>query len=287
MNQVGGAGDGIPPRQNQMRDVVDRAAGVDPKFMVLRNNTRQKIFTYIERKQLSAIWRRRLPDLTRRLEGILFREYPNKREYYNMTKGPIEPTLQFAMKLSSVQNRRQEQNRQLSRQITCSPHYGTMIVTPGITQGASEISRMSYVTGNIGPLSSGANMVRQNASMGTLLPEEAPDEHVNTVLSLGMNPTHHDRPRACSNNLVIDTVETSETNRRLAPRAPVKEVAKKPKFSCPVCWNELTNASSTICGHIFCQKCIKAAIQAQNKCPTCRKTLTMKGFHPVHLPTMD
>ncbi|KAE8800519.1 putative histone acetyltransferase HAC-like 1 [Hordeum vulgare] len=209
------------------------------------------------------------------------------REYYNMTKGPIEPTLQFAMKLSSVQNRRQEQNRQLSRQITCSPRYGTMIVTPGITQGASEISRMSYVTGNIGPLSSGANMVRQNASMGTLLPEEAPDEHVNTVLSLGMNPTHHDRPRACSNNLVIDTVETSETNRRLAPRAPVKEVAKKPKFSCPVCWNELTNASSTICGHIFCQKCIKAAIQAQNKCPTCRKTLTMKGFHPVHLPTMD
>ncbi|KAM3334833.1 hypothetical protein ACQJBY_029325 [Aegilops geniculata] len=287
MNQVGGAGDGMPPRQNQMRDVVDRSAGVDPKFMVLRINTRQKIFEYIERKQPSAIWRRRLPDLAMRLEEILFREYPNKREYYNMTKGPIEPHLQFAMKLSSVRNRQRQQNRQLSRQITCSPCYGIMIVTPSITQGASENSRMSFVTGNTGPLSSGANMVPQNANMGTLLPGEAPNEHVNTLLSLGMNSTHHDCSGACNNHREIDMVEAPETNRLLTPHAPVKEVAKKPKFSCPVCWNELTDASSTICGHIFCQKCIEASIQAQKKCPTCRRTLTMKDFHRVHLPTMD
>lgn len=43
MNQDGGVGAGMPPRQNQMRDVVDHAAGVDPKFMVMRNNTRQKM----------------------------------------------------------------------------------------------------------------------------------------------------------------------------------------------------------------------------------------------------
>ncbi|VAH83637.1 unnamed protein product [Triticum turgidum subsp. durum] len=85
-----------------------------------------------------------------------------------------------------------------------------------------------------------------------------------------MNPTHHDRPRACNNNLVIDTVDTAATNGLLLmvmqkPRVPVKEARKEPKFSCPVCMNELVDASSTICGHIFCQNCIEASIQAQSK----------------------
>uniref|UniRef100_A0A8I6X677 Uncharacterized protein n=1 Tax=Hordeum vulgare subsp. vulgare TaxID=112509 RepID=A0A8I6X677_HORVV len=45
-----------------------------------------------------------------------------------------------------------------------------MAVTPGITQGASENSGMSRVIGNIGPLSSGPDMVPLNANMGTFLP---------------------------------------------------------------------------------------------------------------------
>ncbi|VAH67768.1 unnamed protein product [Triticum turgidum subsp. durum] len=179
-----------------------------------------------------------------------------------MMKQQIEPHLQFAIKQLSAQNQQRQQNQQLSRQIASSPGYGTMILTPGITQGASETSRMSYVTGNIGPSSSGAGMVPLNANMG-----EAPDQHVNTLLSLGMNHTHHDRPRACNNNLVIDTVDTPATNGLLKPCVPVKEARKEPKFSCPVCMNELVDASSTICGHIFCQNCIEASIQAQSKCP--------------------
>ncbi|XP_037415392.1 probable histone acetyltransferase HAC-like 1 [Triticum dicoccoides] len=276
VNQVVGAV-GMPPPQSQTQD-----AWVDSQFVMMRGNAREKIFEYIGRKPSSADWRRRLPHLARRLEEILFRKYPSKREYYNMMKGQIEPHLQFAIKELSAQNQQRQRNQQLSRQIASSPGYGTMILTPGITQGASETSRMSYVTGNIGPSSSGADMVPLNANMG-----EAPNQHVNTLLSLGMNSTHHDRPRACNNNLVIDTVDTPATNRLLESHAPLKEVRKEPKFSCPVCMNELVDASSTICGHIFCQKCIQASIQAQSKCPTCRRTLTMNSFHRVYLPTMD
>ncbi|KAM0929980.1 hypothetical protein ACQ4PT_001244 [Festuca glaucescens] len=72
-----------------------------------------------------------------------------------------------------------------------------------------------------------------------------------------------------------------------APPAPAKEAPKEPKFSCPVCMNELVNASSTTCGHIFCHKCIRASIHAQTKCPTCRRTLSLSDFHRVYLPTMD
>ncbi|KAM3353685.1 hypothetical protein ACQJBY_024693 [Aegilops geniculata] len=280
VNQVVGTV-GMPPPQSQTQDAVGLTAWADPQFVMMRGSTRDKIFEYIGRKQTSADWRRRLPELARRLEEILFRKYPSKAEYYNMMKQQIEPHLQFAIKQLSALNQQRQQNQQLSRQIASSPGYGTMILTPGITQGASETSRMSYVTGNIGPSSSGADMVPLNANMG-----EAPDEHVNTLLSLGMNPTHHDRPRAC-NNLMIDTVDTPATNRLLKSRAPLKEIRKEPKFSCPVCMNELVDASSTICGHIFCQKCIQASIQAQSKCPTCRRTLTMNSFHRVYLPTMD
>ncbi|KAF7032359.1 hypothetical protein CFC21_043537 [Triticum aestivum] len=241
VNQVVGAV-GMPPPQSQTQD-----AWVDSQFVMMRGNAREKIFEYIGRKPSSADWRRRLPHLARRLEEILFRKYPSKREYYNMMKGQIEPHLQFAIKELSAQNQQRQRNQQLSRQIASSPGYGTMILTPG----------------------------------------QAPNQHVNTLLSLGMNSTHHDRPRACNNNLVIDTVDTPATNRLLESHAPLKEVRKEPKFSCPVCMNELVDASSTICGHIFCQKCIQASIQAQSKCPTCRRTLTMNSFHRVYLPTMD
>uniref|UniRef100_R7VZH8 Putative histone acetyltransferase HAC-like protein 1 n=1 Tax=Aegilops tauschii TaxID=37682 RepID=R7VZH8_AEGTA len=319
VNQVVGAV-GMPPPQSQTQD-----AWVDPQFVMMRGSTRDKIFEYIGRKQTSADWRRRLPELARRLEELLFRKYPSKAEYYNMMKQQIEPHLQFAIKQLSALNQQRQQNQQLSRQISSSPGNGTMILTPGITQGTSETSRMSYVTGDIGPSSSGAGMVPLNANMGCvpyfeiLLYHavehltnhlsgslasvfgkdhplssywEAPDQHVNTLLSLGMNPTHQDHPRDSNNNLMIDTADTPATNRFLLmvmqkSRAPLKEIRKEPKFSCPVCMNELVDASSTICGHIFCQKCIQASIQAQSKCPTCRRTLTMNSFHRVYLPTMD
>ncbi|KAF8391971.1 hypothetical protein HHK36_022311 [Tetracentron sinense] len=51
---------------------------------------------------------------------------------------------------------------------------------------------------------------------------------------------------------------------------------KEPTFSCPVCMGPLAEEMSTKCGHIFCKNCIKAAIVAQSKCPTCRRKLTMK-----------
>jgi len=119
---------------------------------------------------------------------------------------------------------------------------------------------------------------------------EALDEHVDTLLSLGMNP-RHGRSRAPNNNLVINIVDTPEIT--ILPKVvqavpePVREVPKEPKFSCPVCMNELVDASSTICGHIYCQKCIRAAIQTNKRCPNCRRKLNMSNFHRVYLPTTD
>uniref|UniRef100_A0ACD5XEU7 Uncharacterized protein n=1 Tax=Avena sativa TaxID=4498 RepID=A0ACD5XEU7_AVESA len=223
MDRGSGVG-GAPLLHEQMLDDVGLAAAADPQFVVLRNATRDKILEYIGRKQSSADWRRRLPELARRLEEILFRKFPNK--------GPMEPPLQYAIKFLSAQNTQRQRNLERSSQGASSLGYGTIMPTPG----------------------------------------EAPDEHVNTLLSLGMNSTHL-RSRVSNNNP--------------APSAPAEDVPKEPKFSCPVCMNELVDASSTICGHIFCQYCIGASILAQSKCPTCRRTLSLNDFHRVYLPTME
>ena len=73
----------------------------------------------------------------------------------------------------------------------------------------------------------------------------------------------------------------------LVPGSSANAAPKEPVFTCPVCMNKMEQPSATICGHIFCDKCIRASIQAQSKCPTCRRTLSLSGFHRVYLPTMD
>ncbi|XP_064630665.1 E3 ubiquitin-protein ligase RNF4-like isoform X2 [Lineus longissimus] len=59
---------------------------------------------------------------------------------------------------------------------------------------------------------------------------------------------------------------------------------------CPICFDnyQAIRAShrkvySTVCGHIFCNECIKVAIRSQHRCPTCRKKLTLSQTHPVFL----
>lgn len=193
MNQVVSGGDGLPQHQ-QMQDAVALSVGNDPHFVMLRNSMREKIFEYIGRKQSSAEWRRRLPELARRLEEILFRKFPNKTEYYSMMKAPVEPQLQFAIKTLSAQNQQNQQNQQMSRQIASSSGYGTMIPTPGITQGVTGNSRMSYVTDNMGLPSSGAGMVPQNANMGNSIPGSMSNGYQHLTTSVPLSSTTSSGP---------------------------------------------------------------------------------------------
>ncbi|KAK1579823.1 hypothetical protein QYE76_018607 [Lolium multiflorum] len=268
-SSVGGGGGGMPPPQ-QMPDAVGLLQRLIPRFVLMRNTMREKIFEYIGRKQTSADWRadwrRSLPELARRLEEILFRKFPTKSQYYSMMLGPVEPHFQYALRFLSAQ--RTKATRTGNVKADC--------IFPWYHTGRKRTFWSVYIAHNMGPSSSGAGMVHQNVHMAASMPGEAPAEHVNTLLSLGMNSTHHGS-RVSNNNPMIT----------MASPAPVKEVSKEPKFSCPVCMNELVNASSTTCGHIFCQKCIRASIQAQSKCPTCRRTLSLSDFHRVYLPTLD
>jgi len=72
--------------------------------------------------------------------------------------------------------------------------------------------------------------------------------------------------------------------------SPSKRSVKK-CIKCPVCLDESTvfevssrQLVSTVCGHLFCDRCISEVIRTTKACPTCRKKITTKkGFHPIFI----
>ncbi|KAI4356367.1 hypothetical protein L6164_000396 [Bauhinia variegata] len=83
--------------------------------------------------------------------------------------------------------------------------------------------------------------------------------------------------------IYINLESSSSSMRKYVTMEP--EPPKEPVFNCPICMGPLVEEMSTRCGHIFCKNCIKAAICVQNKCPTCRKKVTVKQLIRVFLPS--
>ncbi|KAJ6701963.1 ELFLESS ISOFORM B [Salix koriyanagi] len=54
-----------------------------------------------------------------------------------------------------------------------------------------------------------------------------------------------------------------------------------PAFRCPICMDELEEATTTKCGHVFCKNCIKKALAVQKKCPTCRMKCRAKSIYRI------
>ncbi|CAL8238171.1 unnamed protein product, partial [Merluccius merluccius] len=61
-------------------------------------------------------------------------------------------------------------------------------------------------------------------------------------------------------------------------------------ISCPVCMDsyaEIVDTGrlvvSTKCGHVFCSQCIRDSLAHSHTCPTCRKKLTPRQYHPIYI----
>lgn len=40
---------------------------------------------------------------------------------------------------------------------------------------------------------------------------------------------------------------------------------------------------STRCGHVFCSQCLRDSLTSSHTCPTCRKRLTHRQYHPLYI----
>ncbi|CAH9102048.1 unnamed protein product [Cuscuta europaea] len=114
------------------------------------------------------------------------------------------------------------------------------------------------------------------------------------LICAGRNTRRRDSRRNGANIVCID-LEASEKckskdyikqHKKVSHPQAAAQPPAPPALSCPVCMAQLVEETSTKCGHIFCKKCIGAAIAAQGKCPTCRRELKAgKDTFRVYLPT--
>jgi len=112
-----------------------------------------------------------------------------------------------------------------------------------------------------------------------------------------------EEPEANSLDMTIDLTESPVRRARPAsiptpvlppPRsqqhiaAPSSPVSASPK--CPVCFESFravhrrgNRLVSTLCGHVFCGRCLPACVRTSGHCPTCRKRIGYDDFHHLFL----
>lgn len=107
----------------------------------------------------------------------------------------------------------------------------------------------------------------------------------------------HSRHGADSESYVLSSDEEEEdTNTALnaallsSLQASSRARSTPGTVSCPVCmdaYGEIIESGrlvvSTKCGHLFCSQCLRDSLTRSHTCPTCRKKLTHKQYHPIYI----
>ncbi|OCT99262.1 hypothetical protein XELAEV_18005049mg [Xenopus laevis] len=80
------------------------------------------------------------------------------------------------------------------------------------------------------------------------------------------------------------------TNKDISSTGDGSSRSSSGKVSCPICmdcYSEIVQSGrlivSTKCGHIFCSQCLRDALKNAPSCPTCRKKLNHKQYHPIYI----
>lgn len=102
--------------------------------------------------------------------------------------------------------------------------------------------------------------------------------------------------RRGTESYVLSSDEEEDTNTVLnaallsSLQASSRARATPGTVSCPVCMDayaEIIESGrlvvSTKCGHLFCSQCLRDSLTRSHTCPTCRKKLTSKQYHPIYI----
>lgn len=87
----------------------------------------------------------------------------------------------------------------------------------------------------------------------------------------------------------VEILEFRKETQNLLNQTPPPNMTKRLiDVQCPICFDEITLATTTSCGHIFCLECIQMSISSSNArgqtrgkngvglCPLCRKRVAFK-----------
>ncbi|XP_042371919.1 RING finger protein 4, partial [Plectropomus leopardus] len=125
-----------------------------------------------------------------------------------------------------------------------------------------------------------AAVVDLTSNDSVLLVDEGPqNSRVTTAESYVVSSDEdEDTPRVL-NTAIMSSVQNNSSSR-----------STPGTISCPVCldsYSEIVESGrlvvSTKCGHVFCSQCLRDALKSSHTCPTCRKRLTPRQYHPLYI----
>ncbi|PBK70743.1 hypothetical protein ARMSODRAFT_1017530 [Armillaria solidipes] len=76
-----------------------------------------------------------------------------------------------------------------------------------------------------------------------------------------------------SNNAATDDAEESDE----------EDVEETSHFSCPMCQKGHTTLCATPCGHVYCVRCIRAALKYTEACPMCDERATEDQLRKIYI----
>ncbi|ODV81470.1 uncharacterized protein CANTADRAFT_19103 [Suhomyces tanzawaensis NRRL Y-17324] len=100
----------------------------------------------------------------------------------------------------------------------------------------------------------------------------------------------------------VEIVEFREQTKKLLDNPqnelPLHTTKKLTDIQCPICFDDITMATTTSCGHVFCLDCILQSISSSHArgqvrgrrgiglCPLCRKSVTFKDTVLLRMKTV-
>lgn len=138
------------------------------------------------------------------------------------------------------------------------------------TSGVSASTPLAHEEGDIRHTSQNANKTAYSNSH-----QPSTTQSATNIVGEG----HSDEDIAKQNDGV------NPSNAGLSPRVPSSSSSNSilKDFKCVVCLDNVVDPTATFCGHVFCEACIIASIEANHRCPTCRCKLSLQEIHPLFI----
>jgi len=117
------------------------------------------------------------------------------------------------------------------------------------------------------------------------IPDESPvQDRTKRALESGIERKTKRQRLALSSKVATSSSRTESDEQEIQNTKVISDLASK--LTCSICQYTIAESksplTSTVCGHLFCQRCIRKAVRVTKSCPTCRKSIKLKDVHRVY-----